>query len=202
MNPASSASTAPPRSRFRVVHWVLIILAAFMIVVVVQAAGALMLAREARDLRSALHVAAGRPLDREIEFSVGPVLLGLGRTLVSFVDDVPPEARLALSAVRHASVGIYKFKHRPDAAQRLAMLEAAAAEMADHNWQRVVTVSDGNDLVMIYVPAELVAGGEIDLCLAVCDGEEMVIVSARIDPEPIQRLVDLQHDEIMRVVRR
>ena len=200
--PASVPPPAAPRaSGFRTLHWVLIILAAFMVVAVVQAASVLMLAREARGLRQAVNVASDGALERKIELSVGPALLGLGRTVLQFVDDVPPEAHLALEAVRRGSVGIYTLKHSQTATQRVAMIRRSVAAMADRDWVQVVTVADGEDLVLIFVPRDLAEGDALEVCIAVSDGQEMVIASATVDAEPIQRLIALQHGELRDLVK-
>jgi len=121
--------------------------------------------------------------------------------VLQFVDDVPPEAHLALDAVRRGSVGIYTLKHSQTATQRVAMIRRSVAAMADRDWVQVVTVADGEDLVLIFVPRDLAEGDALEVCIAVSDGQEMVIASATVDAEPIQRLIALQHGELRDLVK-
>src|SRR5688572_29639918 len=43
----------------------------------------------------------------QIQITAGPLLLSTARTVAGFCDDIPSEARLAMRAVRQASVGVY-----------------------------------------------------------------------------------------------
>ena len=63
------------------------------------------------------------------------------------------------------------------------------SQMDERDWQRVVAVRDGKETVMIYVPRNWSGRGLVDVCIAVCDGNDLILVSAGLRPEPLKELV-------------
>jgi hypothetical protein len=131
--------------------------------------------------------AAGEGWAAEIELGVGPLTFGLARGGAQFVD-LPQEARTALRAMRGADVGVYKYFgiDRPKTGAEL--LPAVHEGMAQRGWERLVTVLDDRETVAIYVPEELDSNDHLRLCVLVVNESEMVIVSARGNPEPLIKL--------------
>ena len=65
------------------------------------------------------------------------------------------------------------------------MLAASDAAMTARGWDRVVGVMDGPDLVTVYLPEKIASARRMKCCLMVFDGQEMVVVSARANLEPL-----------------
>jgi hypothetical protein len=141
---------------------------------------------DTRALRQTVLRASGVEWTPNIELGVGGGLLGLARVGLSFAD-LPSEARAVLSSVRSADVGIYHLRERcPD---RSALLAATDRGMAEKGWERVVGVISGRELVATYLPRELRSSRDVRLCVMVLEGEQLVIVSARGNLEPLFELV-------------
>jgi hypothetical protein len=121
---------------------------------------------------------------KKIEIGAGSFTLGLARLGLSFVD-LPEEARTVLGAVRGVRVGIYEKRGDSRPSDRRALLEAADTAMSKKAWQRTVTVIDDNEFVVVYVSSDISSRSQIEMCVMVIDGDEMVIVGARGNPEPI-----------------
>lgn len=65
------------------------------------------------------------------------------------------------------------------------MLAAAGSAMIARGWQRVAGVLDRRNLVAIYLPTKNISVHRVKCCVMVFDGKEMVLVSARGNPDPI-----------------
>jgi hypothetical protein len=146
--------------------------------------------REAMTLREELisalpHSAHTRT---QVQVTVGPVLLGTVRAVASLIDDVPAEARLALRAVRKASVGVYELAGGLEADGRARMVSAADDVMQRRGWTRVVGVNDKENLVLVYVPERDPSGSSERVCVAVCNDEYLVVVSGTISLAPLVEL--------------
>lgn len=170
-------------------HWFIVMIVASLVVVAVEAASVFRLGSDAQDMRLAMEEAAAWDARTEVQFSVGPAMIGVARIVTTFIDDVPPEARQVLSGVREASVGVYRLSHQPSQAERAAMMNASAERMTGRGWHRLVAVNDGGSTVMVYTPESWDDADEINLCVAVCNGTELVIVSAASDVAPLRELV-------------
>ncbi len=59
---------------------------------------------------------------------------------------------------------------------------------AGRGWTRLIGVIDGKQNVLIYT-SDRGSGDRIDLCLAVVDGKELVVVSTRVDADALAKLV-------------
>ncbi len=128
-------------------------------------------------------VADGR---KEVEFSVGPLLLGLARAGLNWVE-LEPEVRSVLGAVRGTSVGVYRLDRAVH--DRPSLIEKVDDAMSRHGWERMLGVMDGDDCVLAYVPANLRSPHDLRLSLVVLDGRQLVVASVRADPEPVMELL-------------
>jgi len=128
-------------------------------------------------------VADGR---KEIEFSVGPLLFGLARAGLNWVE-LEPEVRSLLGAVRGASVGVYRLDQA--VLDRPSLIEKVDDAMSRRGWERMLGVMDGDDCVLAYVPANLRSPHDLRLSLLVLDGRQLVVASVRADPEPAMELL-------------
>ncbi len=176
----------PPRRPVRHLWW-LIPLALFIIVPTLLAAGVfscLSLRGEAQSLRDSLDEVPSLKCEKKIEISIGACVFGAARLGISFLD-VEPEIRAALSSVRSVSVGVYELRNRGTSHSEAKLLAAADQAMDERNWERMIVVMNPDELIAIYAPRAPTKTAEIDLCLAVVNQHEMVIVSGRADPTPL-----------------
>jgi len=104
---------------------------------------------------------------------------------LSLANDVSCEARQALAAVRSASIGVYE--------RAYAMILTAGAVlvgrtvMALRGWKRSWGGGVRQDSAD-YLPADAEKAKPSQICLAVCDRRELVIVAAEIDADALANL--------------
>lgn len=187
MNAPASPAPVPSR-RHSVWRWIFGALAVCAVAMAVSVYNLITLARDAQSLRDEVIASLHVRTSTKIQGSVGPVLIDTVRAGLHFVHNVPEDARDALAAVRAASVGIYGLRGTVDASARAAMFSSADAVMNRRGWVRIVGVNDGHDTVLIYTPAKADWGNTQRICLAVCDGQEIVVVSATANTKALARL--------------
>lgn len=151
-------------------------------------ANAVTLTRDAAALRNDVLDTAGLETKSRIQFTVGPVLLSLVRSGLSFVPEMEPEARLALNAVRKASVGIYSLRETRESAGSVAMFGRAEATMQERGWRRIVAVNNDEANVMVFAREESRGNGPQKLCVAVRSGDRLIVVAGTVNPEPLVKL--------------
>jgi hypothetical protein len=162
------------------------------------------LSSDARALRSELTRARGAEWRQQIGLNIGGVTLGVVRAGLSFVP-IDSEARAALRTVRGVEVGIYELASGSKRPDRAAMLGVADGVMSARGWERVVSVLDGEQLVGVYLPAEMTSARRMKCCVMVLDGRQMVVVSARADLEPLMECLRNQtglHAEVRSLASR
>jgi hypothetical protein len=185
MNP-STASVVRPRRR--VWPWILGGAVFCMAMAVASVVSCFGLDRDAAALHRRVAAVFGDSLHRRVQLSVGLPGVTAARMIVHSIDDVPPEARQALAAVKSASVGVYELDAAPEAAARARLLREADEAMNRRGWSRVVGVADGDDTVAVYADPEADADDSQRVCVLVCDHRNVVIVAARADPAPLVAL--------------
>jgi len=140
-------------------------------------------------VQASLVESSGCDWARQIRIGVPSFLFTVARAGLGFVD-MDPEARAAIQTMRGLRLAIYeRAAGTPDRAQ---MLQAADRAMSSRGWDRVVGVLDGRQLVAVFAPTGMKAGGNLELCVIVFDGDQLVFVSGRADPEPLVQ-VALRH---------
>lgn len=187
MNTISSPKVEPRR----IGRWLLVGLALLMLpifVVGIAAASMLRLDGDAAMLRKEVMAATDSEWDTKVQLSVGGVALTAIRTGLRFVQQENIEdARLALSAVRRASVGVYEGGGKVENSGELfARLDK---KMKRDGWSRLVGVVDDDATVMIYASDAVAAGKRIELCLAMLDGKQLVVVSTQVEAAALSELV-------------
>jgi len=191
MNPAPSSPAPARRSYARWIVAGLLLLFAPVVIIGVGVWSMLSLDRNAAALKREVMQATHSDWHTKVQMSVGCVTLGALRTGLRFVQhENIADARLALRAVRHASVGVYERDHRDDSADATALLAETDRTMQEHGWTRLVGVVEHGQQVLIYTSDKGVHGDRIDLCLAVVDGRELVVVSTQIDAGDLAELVN------------
>ena len=187
-----SAEVSSPRHRFRALHWLFIAMAAMAVVVAAEIGSVFFLSDEASDLRVSFAESTDLKVKTKVQFSMGPGLLGLGRVVAGFIDEVPTEAKDAMKAIRRTSVGVYELDRVPTEAERLELFSAADSRLTAEGWSRIVSVHEGEQTVMIFMPKDAPEGEEIEICLTVCDGRDLVIISATTRTGPLIKLAQKQ----------
>jgi len=113
--------------------------------------GCFNVSRDTEVLRNSLLKSLDRNYEKEIEIGLGAFTVGLARAGLSFVN-LDPEARAALGALRAADIAVYRLDSNEKPIDYPAMLRAADKAMAVHSSDRLLTVMNQRDLVVIYVP--------------------------------------------------
>jgi hypothetical protein len=188
-------NTVPPllKSR-RTGWWVLLglaLLTAPFVFVGVAAVSMLTLDRDAAVLRREVMAATEADWHTKVQMSVGGITLGAVRAGLQFIQaDHMDEARLALKAVRGASVGVYECNDGVGEFSHEQLFTRTDKKMKARGWTRLVGVVDSGEAVLIYTSDELDSGSRMDVCLAVVDGNTMVVVSTNVDAEVIAELAE------------
>ena len=177
-----------PPPRHRLWPWILGLALAPFFVLGLVIVSAVRLDADAVALRQQIMTATGADWHAQVQFSVPPAVVSLGRTVAWFVHDVPPEAHEALRAVRSASVGVYERNATGGARRDDDLIAQTDQAMARRGWRRLVGVVDGRDTVLIYLPEGGASAEPSRICLAVCRGRELVVVAADFDAGRLARL--------------
>jgi hypothetical protein len=178
--------------RHRVWPWIVGLALTPVVVLALTINSAIRLNRDAQVLRQQIMAATGSDWHTQVQLSIPPVAVRLARAIVGCVHDVPPEAREALRAVRSGSVGVYRRVATSGAAQPVSFIAATDQAMARRGWARTVGVVDGGQTVLIYLPESRGSAQPSRICVAVCDGEQLVIVAAGFDAERLGRFINHQ----------
>jgi hypothetical protein len=127
--------------------------------------------------------------DQEIEIALGSLPFTLARAGIALVDvDLEPPLRAALQSLNEVEVGVYTASRSLRQRDRAGLLAAADEAMTARRWERMVGVLDEDALVAVYTPRQPESRNSLRLCTLVIEGEQMVIVSAAGDPEPLMEL--------------
>jgi len=191
INQFMNASPAPPLIHPRATHlWFLVLFAVLLLVpamVVVGVTSYFRLSSDTKALRNGLIKSSGVEWRQRIALNVGGLTFGAVRGGLSFFP-LDAKARAALEAVRGAEVGIYELASEAAAPDCATMLTAADKAMTARGWDRVVGVIDGDDLVTVYVSQKTTSARRIECCVMVFDRQQMVLVSARSNLQPLLQL--------------
>ena len=98
------------------------------------------------------------------------------------------EARLALAAVQQASVGVYERKAGTASWSREQLFINTDRAMQKRGWTRLVGVADQQNTVLVYVPQDVSPDQSVDLCVAVVNGRQLVVVSTSVDAAKLAEL--------------
>jgi len=196
MNAAASAQPAPRRPIGRWIAVCLALLLLPMMVVAVGVVSMLTLSRDATVLRREVMAATEADWHTKVQVSAGWLVLGAVRTALGFVDHKHmDEARDAMAAVRNVSVGVYERSGRTENWSREQLLRKTDERMRDRGWSRLVGVNDHGQTVLVYASDEADNGDRMDLCVAVVDGRDLVVVSANVNADSLVRLAEKHFPE-------
>lgn len=194
MSTTTEAATAErgARKRRRWLGAAVAVLAAGPLLLALAAWSYLALPREAAALRDAVMRSTPAEWRTTVQADVGAVTLAAVRAVTGGVEAPGIEdARLALRGVRRASAGVYRRGGGADGAPGAGLVAAADAAMRRRGWERAVAVveRERGDTVLIYTPRVPADDGALDVCLAVLNGRELVVVAATVAPEGWAELI-------------
>lgn len=132
----------------------------------------------------------------QIQLDLGPATLGLARAVVSVIqhEDID-KAKAALAAVRRASICVYSRRGAGDYHADLNSVAAAEAELESRGWEKVIKVSDPDNIVLVYHGEALGKSGEF--CIAVLDEEQCVLVYAKLAADELAQVLALARGTIL-----
>lgn len=186
-----NSSPAPTLIRTRTTHlWLWIVLAVLFLLPVMLVVGVtsyFRLSSDTKALRNGLIKSSGAEWRQRIALNVGSLTLGAVRTGMSFAP-LDAKARAALEAVRGAEVGIYQLASGTEPPDCATMLAAADTAMTARGWDRVVGVIDGDNLVTVYISEKTTSARQIECCVMVFDGRQVVLVSAQANLQPLLQI--------------
>ncbi len=139
---------------------------------------------EARTLRDEVVRAEGLTTSTKFQVSLGACSLGATRMVLGFIDQVDPEARAAIRAVDRVAVGVYSVDAGSGEGADFAVLDR---RMESRGWKRFLAVHEKEKTVIGYMPAEL-GDSDLPLCMAIHDGDKLVIVSVKADQDELVKL--------------
>jgi hypothetical protein len=179
--------TSPPPTRRSVGKWLLrIFLGCFLVAVAAPLAIAfavLNVSGDTRALRNAVVRGDDARWQKQLELNLGSIPFTAARLALPFID-IPPDAKLAFSALRGVEFSIHELKSsQPDRARIIA---DADARMTKRGWDRVVAVIDGKDAVAVYVQSG--PGSEISVSTLVINGRQMIAATGHGKLEPLFQL--------------
>ncbi len=182
MNPATPPASPARRHVGRWIALGLVLLLSPFVVLGVGAISMLTLDSDAAVLRREVMAATDANWHTKVQLDIGGITLGAVRTGLRFVHhEHMDEARLALHAVRSASVGVYERDSNEAGWSRAQLFTRTDEMMKQRGWTRLVGVADGRETVLIYTSDVSGTDSRIGLCLAVVDGQELVVVSTKVD---------------------
>lgn len=188
----------PARRRTRWGLFVVVVMTLLLLPVALLGVGVVRCLHVNRDtgaLRNSVLKSASGEWDKTIEISTGPVMWGLARAGLAFVD-VPVEARTALRAIRGAEVGVYRLHEGSTPPNYAASLVETDKTMTARGWSRLVGVLERDQMVAIYVPEDTRTARDLRVCLVVLTDRDMVIASARSNLEPLLELALSRSEEL------
>ncbi len=191
--PVSQPPTPPSAPRRRIWPWVLGLCLAPFVILGVAVASYVTLDRDAAVLRRHVMKATHADWNTKVQCSVGRITIGAVRSGLFFIRKPEiADARLALAAVKHASVGVYELRRGGGDWSREQLFIETDRAMQERGWTRLVGVSDrdGAEAVLVYTPEDIDDDAPIDICVAVVNDRELVIASTTVDPSTLGELVE------------
>ncbi len=154
---------------------------------------------EARSVRKAVFAAAPGVWERKFELGVGRFPAFLARAGFRVADgplDLPPEAAAGIAAFRSADVGIYhRRRSAADPGSARTAFGRVDEAMRERDWDPIVSVQEGGRCVRVFVPNTLADTRDARACVVVQERDQLIIVSARLDLEPLLDIVQRKFSE-------
>ena len=128
----------------------------------------------------------------EVDVAVGGrvfSLVGFGLALAP-VEERVRDLYPVIRAAREVAVSVHRRRQSDaDADGGRRWMDAVTEQMQGEGWHPMVLVRDSGHGVGIFLPAAWTGEGDLTACVVVRDRGELVLVSARVDPEPMLEFV-------------
>lgn len=191
----NSPEPVPAKRRWSVGRWILLGAALMLLPVFVVGVAALSfvtLDRDAAVLRREVVTATHSQWKTKVQVSAGWFTLSAARAILHFVaHEHRQEAQLALASVSRASVGVYERQGSSAVTASLAdVFVRTDRSMQKRNLHRLVSVQDDGKTVLVYASDTRNEDDPIDLCVAVVDRDQLVVVSSTMKPAALQKLIE------------
>ena len=158
------------------------------VVAVIGVTSYLRLSSDTKALRDGILEAAKGDWDKRFAGRAGGFTMGLVRGVTAFVH-LEAEPRAALAALRGVEVGVYQRSSGHSSENYGAVLAAADRVMRSRGWERVVGVTEKEQLVAIYLPRRGATLESVRCCVVVLQEGQLVVVSARGNLAPLLQFV-------------
>jgi hypothetical protein len=194
--PPPIPAPAPAAQGTSLGKWLLrIFLGSFLLAVAAPVAVALVvlnLSSDTRALRNSVVEQGGASWDKTIELNVGSIPFGMARMILPLTD-APPEARMALDALRSVEVSVHELRSsEPD---RASILAEADRRMAKRGWDRLVGVINDEAAVAVYVQPDDTIGSDLHISVLVLHDKHMVAATGRGRLQPLYDLAMMKGGE-------
>jgi hypothetical protein len=188
-----------PKPRFRRWVWIgLAVLLTPVLAIGLLAYSVLTLNANAATLRKEVVAATQADVHTRVQLDVGWLTLGTARTVLRFVNhEHVAEARQALAAVRHASVGVYEWSADKAPEAKEGLFARTDQVMRKRGLYRLAGVSTDRETVLVYASENSRPGARLDLCVAVLSRNELVIAAATVDADGLAELAGRQLQQKM-----
>ena len=124
-------------------------------------------------------------------------LVTMARTGSSWID-LDREARMAVEAIHSAEVGVFELFESPDPDAFPRLIAQADEQLHGDGWERIVTVLEDSQMVLVYAPTKFESSKQIEACVIVLAERNLVAVNGRAFTEPLMELASsaMRHLEI------
>lgn len=185
----------PPVARRRSVGWWIALgtglLLTPLVVLGFAAISMMTLDRDAAFLRREVMAATDTKWHTKVQMSAGWITLGAVRTGLRFIQaEHMDDARLAMQAVHRVSVGVYECNPGRDSLAVEHLFNRTDQAMNHRGWTRLVGVAENDQTVLVYTSEDIGSSSRLDLCVAVVDGNQMVVVSTNVDASALAELAE------------
>lgn len=148
------------------------------------------LPRDAAALRQQIFAATPAGWSTKVQVNLGESTLGAANLGLRFVDNENiAQAREFLAAVKRASVGVYERDTVLAKWSRPELFAMTDRVMEKRGWARLVGVVDGKSTVLVYGPQRMTDEQSVEICVAVIDGKDLVVASAKVDTNSLDELI-------------
>jgi len=151
------------------------------------------LSPEAAILRESAMAGVKGTWSKKIALNVGFFTTGFVRAGSHFFK-LDPQAQAAFDSIRGGEVGIYKLKEQFGWVNHGAILTRADKAMSARRWDRVVGVSQNQQLVAVYMPRRGLSAQRIRCCVLVLKDGDLVIAGATGNLDPLLRIAGGQFE--------
>lgn len=152
------------------------------------ATGWFRLGSETATLRDSARKAMPGACETTAALNIGPATMRLARFGLGLVNDVPQEARQAISACRGVEAGVYHVNRWMTPADKARIVAHAEQAMKRRGWVKIVCVMKGDDMVQVFAPENL-QENNLRFAALVMHEQHLIVAAVRGNARPLVELV-------------